>query len=105
MLDYSVAATYLTYGFSRLRQHRPAATLALLNGFMVLGMSLMTDYPGGVWRQLSFKGHRNGDIGQAAFAALGPALFGFSREPEAQFFYGQAASEVGVIATTDWDAA
>ena len=41
---------------------------------------------------------------QAALAGLGPALFGFADEPEANMFYGQAASEVGVIAATDWHA-
>ena len=105
VLDYGVAGTFLTYGFSKMHSHRAAAALALINGFMVLGMSMLTDYPGGVWRQLSFKGHRTGDICQAALAGLGPALFGFAGDPEAQFFYGQAASEVGVIAMTDWDAA
>lgn len=42
---------------------------------------------------------------QAALAGVGPALFGFARAPEANFFYGQALSEAGVIAATDWDAA
>jgi hypothetical protein len=31
-------------------------------------------------------------------------LFGFARDDEANFFYGQALSEAGVIAATDWDA-
>ena len=44
----------------------PAAALAYLNGAMVLGLSLMTDYPGGVFRTISFKRHRTGDIIQAA---------------------------------------
>jgi hypothetical protein len=105
VLDYGVAATFLTYGFSKLSTHRPAATLALLNGAMVLGMSMLTDYPGGVFRTLSFRAHRNGDIGQAMLAGLGPILFGFGNDSEAKFFYGQAASEAAVIAATDWDAA
>jgi hypothetical protein len=29
---------------------------------------------------------------------------GFAAEPEAKAFYGQAVSEVGVIAATDWHA-
>jgi hypothetical protein len=73
---------------------------------------MMTDYPGGIWRVISFKGHGVAfkghgvaDAMQAALAGLGPALFGFANDPEARFFYGQAASEVGVIATTDWNAA
>jgi hypothetical protein len=105
MLDYGVAATFFTVGFSLASTHRPAATLAFLNGAMVLGMSMLTDYPGGLFRTLSFKAHRTGDIVQAALAGLGPALFGFAGDREATFFYGQALSEAGVIAATDWDAA
>ncbi len=64
-----------------------------------------TDYPRGVSPILSFRAHRTGDIVQAVLAGLGPILFGFGSDPEAKYFYGQAASEVGVIAATDWDAA
>jgi hypothetical protein len=32
-------------------------------------------------------------------------MFGFGDEPEARYFYGQALSEAGVIAATDWNAA
>jgi hypothetical protein len=105
VLDYGVAGTFFALGLSLLPRHRPAAVLALLNGGMVLGMSLFTNYPGGVFRKLSFRTHRTGDIIQAAFAGLGPALFGFAADPEAKYFYGQAMSEAGVIAATDWNAA
>jgi hypothetical protein len=105
MLDYGVAATFFGVGAALWGRHRPAASLAFLNGAMVLGMSLVTNYPGGVYRTLSFKTHRTGDIVQAALAGFGPALFGFSDDPEATYFYGQALSEVGVIAATDWNAA
>lgn len=104
ILDYGVAATFFAFGVSMQSRHRSAATLAFVNGAMVLGMSLLTDYPGGLFRILSFRTHRTGDIAQAGLAGLGPVLFGFGRDPEARFFYGQAASEVGVIAATDWDA-
>ena len=105
VLDYGVAATFFGVGAALWERHRPAATLAFLNGAMVLGMSLLTNYPGGVYRTLSFKAHRTGDIAQAALAGFGPALFGFSGDPEARYFYGQALSEAGGIAATDWDAA
>ena len=105
VLDYGVAATFLAVGYSLLSRHRSAATLAFVNGAMVLGMSLLTDYPGGVIRTLSFRAHRTGDIVQAVVAGLGPVLFGFAQDPEAKYFYGQAMSEAGVIAATDWDAA
>jgi hypothetical protein len=105
VLDYGVATAFLTFGFSMLSRHRPAAALAFANGAMVLGMSMLTDYPGGVLRTISFRGHRTGDILQAALAGIGPMLLGFGRDAEAKYFYSQALSEAGVIAATDWDAA
>lgn len=105
VLDYGVAAAYFTYGASMRARHRGAARLAFVSGAMVLGMSLLTDYPGGVFRRISFRGHRTGDIIQAALAGLGPLVFGFGGDREANYFYGQALSEAGVIAATDWDAA
>ena len=62
------------------------------------------DYDGDGKRPINFKMHGTLDAVQAATAALGPVLHGFAGEPEAAFFYGQAASEVAVIASTDWDA-
>ena len=105
ILDYGVAATFFTIGATLRGRHRAASTLAFVNGAMVLGMSMLTNYPGGLYRVLSFKDHRTGDIIQAALAGLGPVLFGFAKDPEANYFYGQAVSEVGVIAATDWNAA
>ncbi len=66
---------------------------------------MLTDYPGGLYRTLSFRTHRTGDVLQAILAGVGPALFGFAKDPEATYFYGQAVSEAAVIAATDWDAA
>jgi hypothetical protein len=105
VLDYSVAATFFALGFSVFSRHRPAAALAFANGAMIVAMSMLTDYPGGVFPTISFRAHRTGDIAQAVLAGLGPALFGFANDPEARYFYGQAASEAGVIAATDWNAA
>lgn|SRR5688572_16181595 len=103
VLDYGVAATFFGLAVSLAKSHRKASMLAAINGAMVLGMSLLTDYPGGLFRKISFKGHRTGDIVQAGLAGLGPVLFGFARDPEAKYFYGQALSEAGVIAATDWN--
>jgi len=104
VLDYGVAASFFALGTMMLPRHRPAAALALANGAMVLAMSLLTDYPGGVFRVLSFRAHRTGHVIQAALAGFGPVLCGFGHDPEANYFYGQAVSEAGVIAATDWDA-
>lgn len=105
VLDYGVASMYFAL-WARMRHRHPAAAgLACANGIMVLGLALVTDYPGGVVRTLSFKRHRDVDWVQAGVAGLGPTLLGFAGDPEAAPFYAQATSEVGVIAATDWDAA
>jgi len=104
VLDYGVAATFFALGMRYRNRNRAASTLAFANGGMVLGMSLLTDYPGGVWPTISFKTHGTMDLVQAALAGFGPLLFGFADEPEAKTFYAQAASELGVVANTDWNA-
>jgi len=103
MLDYGVAATFLSMGFRFKGRNNAAAALAFINGGMVLGMSMATDYPGGVWKKISFQTHGVLDMVQAALAGFGPLLFGFAGSGDAKPFYAQAASEVGVIAATDWD--
>ena len=40
VLDYGVAAMFLTLGFSVLSRHRPAAALAFINGAMIGGFAL-----------------------------------------------------------------
>jgi hypothetical protein len=103
-LDYGVVTTYLLLASRLWSQHRRAAALALINGGMVLGVSLFTDYPGGLWRRISFPMHGRLDLVQAATAGFGPVLMGFAGDAEARPFYGQAFSELGVVAATDWDA-
>lgn len=103
-LDYGVATTFFVVGAKLANTHRRASMLAFINGAVVLGMSLLTNYPGGVWKRISFPTHGALDVAQAALAGLGPVVLGFARDPQANFFYGQAASEIGVIAATDWHA-
>ena len=105
ILDYATAATFLTMAAYYRGRHRQAASLALLNGASVLLLSLFTDYPGGLFRRLSFRTHGMMDAVQAAMSAAGPALFGFANSEEARMFYAQAAAEAGVIATTDFSRA
>jgi hypothetical protein len=105
VLDYGVASSYFALWSQMRHRHPAAAGLACVNGCMVLGLALLTNYPGGVFKVLSFKAHRTMDWMQAGLAGFGPVLLGFGDEPEAAPFYTQAASEVGVIAATDWEAA
>lgn len=101
--DYLTAGTFIALGFGLLNRNRRAAGLAFGNGIAVLGLSLMTDYPGGVFRTVSFKTHGAIDALQAGMTAMGPAVLGFSGTPEAKMFHALAAVEAAVVAATDWD--
>jgi hypothetical protein len=104
-LDVAVIGYFLVLGGWLLsRGKKGAATAAFINGGMVAGVSLLTDYHGTGEKPISFKMHGSLDGVQAATAALGPVLHGFADQPEAWFFYAQAMNEIGVIALTDWDA-
>jgi hypothetical protein len=105
VMDYLTAGTFLTLGFLFRDRHPRASALAFVHGASVLAASLMTDYPGGLWRTLSFETHRTLDVLQAGLMAAGPTMFGFAADPEAQAFHGQALLEGGVIAATDWTTA
>lgn len=104
-LDAGVVSYFLGLGaWCAFRGKSGAAVAAFVNAGMVAGVSLLTDYDGNGRKPISFKLHGTLDAVQAATAAAGPMLHGFAGEPEAVFFYGQAANEVAVIAATDWDA-
>jgi hypothetical protein len=103
-LDIAVTGYFLSLGvLFAARGKAGAAIAAFVNGGMVAGVSMFTDYEGTGEKPISFKLHGTLDAVQAATAALGPVLHGFAGEPEAAYFYGQALNEVAVIATTDWD--
>ena len=103
-LDVAVSSYFLGLGaWFATRGKKGPAIAAFVNGGMVAGVSLLTDYDGDGKKPISFKLHGSLDAAQAATAALAPVLHGFADEPASAFFYGQAANEVGVIALTDWN--
>ena len=103
-LDFAVTTYFVGLGvWFAIRGKGRAATAAFIHGGMIAGVSMMTDYDGDEVKPINFKMHGTLDAVQATTAALAPVLHGFADEPEAKYFWIQAANEVGVIATTDWD--
>jgi hypothetical protein len=103
VLDYLVTATYLTMAGAYWGKHKRASATALINAGMVLGVTLMTNYEGGIKPVFSFKGHGQMDLVQAGTAAFLPWLLGFGHKPAAMPFHMQAASELAVVNMTDWE--
>jgi len=104
VLDYATAAYFFGVAAGLWRRNLAGGIGALVNGAAVLGLSLMTDYPGGVWKRVSFPTHGRVDALQAAMAAAVPVSGGFADEADAWFFFGQSVKAAGIIAMTDWQA-
>jgi hypothetical protein len=100
--DYATAGSFLVAAGYYRNRHREASMLALTNAAAIVLLSMCTDYPGGVFRRLSFRTHGMVDGVLTALCAGGPLLFGFAHEPEAWTFYGHAAAETAVISATDF---
>ena len=103
VLDYLVTASYLVMAAGYWGKHKRAAFTALVNAGMVLGVTLNTNYEGGVNPVFSFKGHGEMDLLQAGTAAFLPFLLGFGSDAAAIPFHLQAASELAVVNMTDWE--
>ncbi len=85
-------------------RHRRAAATALINGLAVMGVSMLTNYPGGQDGPISFETHGKVDIAQAGMAAGMPLLLGFGDSAASIPFRMQAIVESLVIGMTDWEA-
>ena len=102
VLDYLTASYFILLAGMFWGRNKRAAAGALINGGMVLGLSVLTDYPGGL-KKISFRNHGKGDVLQALTAAGIPNVLGFSNEAAALPFRLQALNEAIVIAATDFD--
>jgi len=105
VIDYATGASFLGLGAYLGRHHPRAAALAYANGAAVLGLAMLTDYPGGLFPAVSFRTHGWMDVLLAGMTAAGPAMLGFADDPVARVFQGSAALETGVVAATDWSSA
>ena len=102
-LDIGTTGAFFLMGGLFWKDSKRASISALINGGMVLGLTLMTDYKGDGSKPVSFPTHGIMDGVQAATAATLPFMLGFNDEPEAKYFWMQASNEGGVIAMTDWN--
>jgi hypothetical protein len=75
--DYVTAGIFVAAGALFWKRNKRAAAASLLCGSAGLVLNLMTDYPGGIARVVSFPKHGRIDIGLAALTATMPELLGF----------------------------
>jgi hypothetical protein len=67
-----------------------------------LATSLLTDYPGGVAKVISYPTHGKIEIGLAAMMATVPEFLAFNDDKEKKFFLAEAAAVTAVSNLTDF---
>jgi hypothetical protein len=103
IIDYAVAGGFLLTGALWWKRNRRAALGCFLCGGATAANSLLTDYPGGVVREISYKNHGRIDAGIAGLTAAVPNFMDFKDEPEAKFFASCALGEIAITGLTDFD--
>jgi hypothetical protein len=89
VIDYMIAGAFLATAGLFWRHNKRAAMASLLCGGAQLGVSMLTDYPGGVRRAIKFSTRRKLDLGLAAMTAAMPEFLNFEDEPQRKFFTTQ----------------
>lgn len=103
VLDYVVAGSFLLKAARLWRRNRRAAAASLLCGGATLANAMVTDYPGGVWRKISYRAHGRNDSALAGLTAAAPGLLGFKNHDEAGFFRVEALTETVILGLTDFE--
>ena len=104
IIDYGMAASFFAMGAFFWSRNKRAAISSLICGGAATMNALLTDYPGGVWKVMSYETHGKIDAGLAGATGSMPRLMGFEDEGEARFFQIEAIAEAAVTAMTDFTA-
>jgi len=101
--DYLIAGAFFVTAALYWRRNKRAAISSLICGGIATTNSVLTDYPGGAWKVISFQTHGKLDAGLAALTATLPRVMAFAEDAEARFFTMQSMAETAVTAMTDFD--
>jgi hypothetical protein len=91
VVDYASVGLFLGTAAWLWRRNRRAAVASLVCGGTELATVLLTDYPGGIKKLISFRTHREIDYGLAALIAALPASLELNGDDERKIFRLQAA--------------
>ncbi len=102
LVDYVVLAGTLAAAAAFFRRNRTAGACAIIAAVSKGTSMLLSDYPGGVFRAISFPMHGRLGLGLAAMTASMPKLMNFHKSREARFFALQSLVSIAAIGLTDF---
>ena len=100
--DYIALGGLLLMGALFWKKNKRAAIAALTCAGAEAANTMLTDFPGGVAKVISFPTHGKIDMGLAATCSALPTFMGFGDEPEAKFFRIMGLNITTVAALTDF---
>jgi hypothetical protein len=101
--DYATVGTAALFSILFWNRNRNAAVAALLSAAAEAGVSLITDYPGGLFRLIDFPTHGKIDFGLAAAAFAMPDLMRFNKDPESRALRLLGLNITTVAGLTDFE--
>ena len=104
IIDYGVAASFIVTGVLLLKKKSKRAAIAsFICGAEGITTAMLTDYPGGVAKVISFPTHGKIDAGFAGAIASMPNLMGFPDHGVSSLFRAQGLTMAAVTGLTDFE--
>jgi hypothetical protein len=91
VIDYITIGSFVMSAGWLWPRNKRAALAALICGGAELALGLLTNYPGGVKKAISFHTHGEIDLGLAAMVATMPEFLAFKDDKEKKLFLAQGA--------------
>ena len=102
IIDYATAAGFIGMGIFMWKREKRAAISSLVCGAAEALTAVMTNYPGGLVKEISFETHGRIDVGMAGMVATMPGVMHFEDDPASRFFSMQAIMLAAVTGLTDF---
>lgn len=103
VIDYAVAGVFLVSSLAFWKRNRPAAVAAMICGGSELLLAAMTDYPGGIVPDMSFRTHGRIDSGMPLLVASLPEFLNFTHTKQSRLFDAQAIAMAATAGLTDFE--
>ena len=101
VIDYITVGSFLMSAAWLWPRNKRATLAALICGGAELALGLLTNYPGGVKKAISFHTHGEIDLGLAAMVATMPEFLAFKDDNEKKLFLAQGAIITAVRELTE----
>ena len=103
VIDWGVAAAFLTAGALLWKKNTRASIASYLCADLIGSLIFLTNCPGGVWKKISFETHGKIDPGISALVVALPNLLNFSDKEESKFFQAMGIGLAAVRSLTKFE--